>query len=341
MQNKFHRKDFLKLAVLANASLLTKPVQAFTDNLSAVIPSLSINVVYYKKGDAQYEVLRKGFNKRINKFPAIIAQCNNTQGVAEAIQYAIANNLPVAVKSGGHCMEGFSCNNGGMVINLSALNKVSWVNTEIIKVGPGCTLSHLYDTILPKGKIIPAGSCGTVGVGGLVLGGGYGLMSRKLGLACDSLVEVTMVDGRGNIRNSNTDKDLLWACKGGGNGNFGVITELKFKTHTAPATLQSFRFKAYKVNTARAKAILKNWFEVSANLPQSCFSAYVLNGKNAYILLTTTEKPTSAIEKAIQQLSLLADKTTRGLPIPITSALKTFYGIQHPVYFKNSSAGLY
>src|SRR5437868_606017 len=90
------------------------------------------NVEYYKKGDAKYEELRKGFNKRINKFPLIIAACTNTSGVAEAIRYAIQNKLPVAVKSGGHCMEGFSCNDGGMVINVAQLNSIKWIGTETV-----------------------------------------------------------------------------------------------------------------------------------------------------------------------------------------------------------------
>jgi hypothetical protein len=340
MSKNYDRKDFLKLAVLANAALYTQPLQAAL-KVFTLPPVSSSNVTYYKNGDIQYDQIRQGFNKRISKFPKIIALCENAAGVSEAIKYAIDNKLPVAIKSGGHCMEGFSCNDGGLVINLSVLNKVTWLSNDTIEVGPGCTVSQLYDIILPKGRIIPAGSCASVGIGGLVLGGGYGIISRQFGLACDSLIEVTMVDGKGNIRSSADDKELLWACKGGGNGNFGVITSMKFKTHQAPATLQCFRFKTHNVDTAKAKAILQNWFETTAALPPSCFSAYVLNGKTAYILLTTTEKITTPIQTAITKLSTLADKITKTQPEALQPALKTFYGIQHPVYFKNSSAGLY
>lgn len=238
-------------------------------------------------------------------------------------------------------MEGFSCNDGGMVINLSLLNSIEWTDATTISVGPGCTLQHLYDTILPKGRIIPGGSCATVGIGGLVLGGGYGLLGRKLGLTCDSLLEVTMVDGNGQIRNSKDDAALLWACKGGGNGNFGVVTALKFKTHKSPATLQSFRFKTYKVNTAKAKSILQKWFEVSAGLPPDCFSAYVLNGKTVYILLTNAGKHTSEVQLAVDAFTAVSGKTTKTKPQPIATALKVFYGQQEPLYFKNASAGLY
>lgn len=331
------------MALLGNIGLLLKPGllagHHISDNKLSLPPGP--NVAYYKKGMPEYDILRKGFNKRINKYPQVIAVCNNEAGVAEAVQYARQNNLPVAVKSGGHCMEGFSCNNGGMVINLSLLNTVKWVDNETVAVGPGCTLSHLYDTLLPKGRIIPGGSCASVGIGGLVLGGGYGLLGRKLGLTCDSLQEVTMVDGNGMIRNSKNDQELLWACKGGGNGNFGVVTSLVFKTHKAPATMQSFRFKTYKVNTATAKNILQKWFAVTAALPVDCFSAYVLNGKTVYILLTNTGKHTAEVQNAVTTLSALSGKTTTTKPQPLSKALKVFYGRKEPLFFKNASAGLY
>ena len=343
MSNKIHRKDFLKLAVLANLSLYAKPIEFIaTKQIDKTDGAFNTdNVTFYKNTDVEYETLRHGFNKRINKFPAMIALCENTNGVSEAMNYAIANNLPVAVKSGGHCMEGFSCNNNGLVINLSLLNKVEWVDSNTIKVGPGCTLSNLYDNILPKGKILPGGSCGGVGIGGLVLGGGYGLLARKYGLACDSLIEVTMVDGTGKIRNSNEDKELLWACKGGGNGNFGVVTELKFKVHKAPVTIQSFRFKTHNVQTPKAKLILQKWFDLSASLPPGCFSAYVLNGKTVYILLTNVDKTDASVQAFIDGISSVSEKTTKTKAQPLAKALRVFYGEKDPLYFKNASAGLY
>ncbi|MFN8251072.1 MAG: FAD-binding oxidoreductase [Ferruginibacter sp.] len=329
------RKQFLKLATLAPLGLYA----ARFSNLYRV--EKGPNADYFKKGDAPYESLRQGFNKRIDRYPAIIALCKNTAGVAEAVKYAAANKLQVTVKSGGHCMEGFSVNDNGMVINLSLLNTITWVDKETIEVGPGCKLAELYNEILPKGRVIPGGSCATVAVGGLVLGGGYGLLARKLGLTCDSLVELTMVDGNGNIVSTNTDKELLWACKGGGNGNFGVITSLRFKTHAAPKTMQSVRFKTYKTDVAKATNILKTWFEAAALLPPSCFSAYVLNGKTAYILLTNTEKNNAAVEKVIGMLSAVSAKTTKTTPQPLAKALKVYYGKTSPLYFKNASAGLY
>jgi len=342
MQNNMKRKEFLKLTLFANLGLMVTPVDGFSGYFAKYSsPHSNDNVTYFKKGDADYEILRKGFNKRIEKFPLIIALCKNATGVTEAINYARQNNLPVAVKSGGHCMEGFSCNDGGMVINLSALNTIEWIDKNNVKLGPGCTLSNIYDAILPKGKILPGGSCAGVGIGGLTLGGGYGLLGRKLGLTCDSLQEITMVDGSGNVRSSINDPELLWACRGGGNGNFGVITEMKFRLSKAPASLQSYRFKCYKADAAKTKTVLQKWFEVTASLPTDCFSAFVLNGKTIYILLTNAGKYNTEVQKVVDVLSALSEKTTKTTPQKITTALKVFYGRREPLYFKNASAGLY
>lgn len=338
MASPINRKKFLHLSLLAPLSLAAKPLNFLHYNNG---PQSTGNVVYYKAGDGEYEILRKGFNKRIDKVPAIIALCKNTDGVAEAVQYAAKNNLPIAVKSGGHCMEGFSSNNGGMVINMSAMKNIEWLNNETVTLNPGCKLSEIYDVLLPRKRIIPGGSCAGVGIGGLVLGGGYGLLARKFGLTCDSLQSVTMVDGTGKIVTATGNDELLWACKGGNNGNFGVVTELTFKTYTAPAFMQSHRFRAYKVSAARAKTILQQWFELTATLPVECFSAFVLNGKTLYILLTNTGKQTTAVKNVIAGLKAVTDKTTFNTPQPLAKALKVYYGRQEPLYFKNASAGLY
>ncbi|HEY4874460.1 MAG TPA: FAD-binding oxidoreductase [Puia sp.] len=339
MSKKYQRKDFLKMSLMANVGLCVNPF--LVNKKIADFLLRDENVIYYKNGDKEYDILRKGFNKRIERHPAIIALCKNTDGIIEVIKYAKNKDLPVAIKSGGHCMEGFSCNDGGMVINLSLLNNIEWVDDETIKVGPACTLSEIYDFTLAKNKIIPGGSCGSVGIGGLTLGGGYGLLSRKFGLTCDSLIEVTMVDGNGIIRNSKDEKDLLWACKGGNNGNFGVVSEMKFKVHQSPASMQSFRFRAFKVNTERTKSILENWFAVTKDFPDSCFSAFVLNETTVYILVTTTEKITPQVQKLFDKIAQLTDKKTNTIFHPLNEALKVFYGAQHPVKFKNACAGLY
>lgn len=342
MAKLLSRKNFLHLSLLSPIGLLTRPFQFLSNTNKTILLSNSENVQYYSATDtSMYNTLRQGFNNRIDKYPKIIALCKNTNGVAEAIKYAIQNKLPIAIKSGGHCMEGFSCNNGGMVINVSTLNTIEWLTADTIQVGPGCTLANIYNELLPKNKILPGGSCAGVGIGGLALGGGYGLLARHYGLACDSLQAVTMVDGSGTITHSKNDAELLWGCKGGNNGNFGIVTALTFKVHTAPKSMYSYRFKAFKLNTQQSKYIIEQWFLLTQGLPTGCFSALVQNGKTVYILLTNIGKHTAVVQQVINTLTTLTDKTTKTAAQPLAKALKTYYGIQHPVLFKNASAGLY
>ncbi len=333
------RKKFMQLAGLSSLGILLNPFKLIADEL--VDFKSNEHVLYYKKGDPSYEILRKGFNKRIDKYPQIIAQCFDEIGISEAVKLAIKKKMPIAVKSSGHCMEGFSCNNDGMVINLSSINSIEWLDKNTIRVGSACTLSKLYAEILPKGKYLPGGSCAGVAIGGLTLGGGYGLLSRKFGLTCDSLSVVKMVDGNGQIVSSENNGELLWGCKGGNNGNFGVVSTLTYKLHDAPKSMQSFKFRSFKVSTNRAKSIMENWFTITKNLPNDCFSAFVLNQQTVYILLTNTGIQTGAFKKIIEQLKSISDKSTQSVQQPLIQALKNYYGKQYPLNFKNASAGLY
>ncbi len=335
------RKKFIQSVGLTTLALLTQQIKGLSQLVNYTATQTSPDVDYFEKGAVEYDTLRKGFNKRINRYPKVIALCKTTKGAADAVQYAIKNNLKVTVKSGGHCMEGYSNLEGGMVINLSLLNAVEWVDSNTIKVGPACTLKKLYEAVFAKHKYLPGGSCQTVGIGGLTLGGGYGLMSRTYGLTCDSLLETTMVDGGGNIVTTKNDAELLWACKGGGNGNFGAITEMKFKVHDAPATMRSYKFRGQNITIPKAKEFCKTWFELAKTLPNSCFSAFIFNGKTAYVLLTNISKNNSAVENFINKLQSMSTKFTEGKVLPLATALKAYYAEANPITFKNASSGLY
>ena len=336
------RKKFIQQIGLTGMALFLHQLNAFSKNtLYNFSKSSNDNVDYFEKNTAEYETLRKGFNKRINKFPKIIALCKNTDGVAEAMQYAKANNLKLTVKSGGHSMEGFSCLDGGMVINLSLLNKIEWADANTIKVEPACTLKKIYETLIPKGKYLPGGSCQSVGIGGLTLGGGYGLMSRNYGLTCDSLLEATVVTGEGKIINTKEDPELLWALKGGGNGNFAAVTEMKFALQKAPATMQSYKFRNQNAPINIAKETCRQWFTLSQTLPDTCFSAFIFNGRTTYILLTNIGKNDAAVQHFIESFKATATKFTQGKLLPLGHALKAYYAEANPLTFKNASAGLY
>lgn len=298
------------------------------------------DVLLLSRNDAAYETYNAAFNKRIKHLPKYIAVCKTEKGVQYAVQKAAKEGLKVAVKSGGHSFEGFSSNDGGMVINMSQMKKIKWLDNDEVEVGPGCLLQEIQDAFFPKKKLLPSGSCGTVGIGGLTLGGGYGFFSRKYGLTCDSLLQLRMVDGAGNLVNSDDDENLLWACKGGGNGNFGVVTSFRFKAHDLPTGFSSYVLKFRGMTAERFGATLSAWFDVSEQLPLEAFAAYVLNGSTLTVLITTY-KTYPDFEQKIAPLTALADSTKPTLNADLPKAMKRYYGRKGPIYFKNASAGLY
>ncbi len=356
----YTRKDFIRTGSMAAVGLLLgacgddpvekkdSPITTSTETkgdtlaTSDPVPDNFDCDIMEKDGNKRYDGFREGFNKRFDKWPLAIALPTSTEEVAEAVRYARYHKYPIAIRSGGHSMEAFSSNDDGLMINLSEMNKVEFLEDGKIKVGPGCTLSNLYDHILPKGRIIPAGSCGSVALGGLTTGGGYGLFSREYGLTCDHLIEATMVDGYGNIHNTKDDPELLWALRGGGSGNFGVVTEMIFRSHEAPAKMISHHFKARNLDPDRATEILEKWMFHSQNLPYSCFSAYVLNGATLNILLTNfAEEDNEGVESFIVALKGETDEYKTGERADLAKKLKNYYGSKVPLKFRNSSAGFY
>ncbi|WP_437957130.1 FAD-binding oxidoreductase [Sorangium sp. So ce119] len=185
-------------------------------------------------GDTGYDDAREVYNARFSRRPSAIVFCQDAQDVANAVRWAAARDAEIRARSGRHCYEGFSVVDAGLVIDVSDLRGVR-VDRErgVAVVGAGADLITVYDALGQVGVTLPAGSCPTVGIAGLTLGGGFGLLSRALGLTCDSLLAVEMVTADGEVirADERENQDLLWACQGGGGGNFGVVTSFTFKTH--------------------------------------------------------------------------------------------------------------
>lgn len=183
-----------------------------------------------------YNASRIDYNTRFSPFtPAYIVYCQKAMDVIRAIRWAVSHKFPFRIRSGGHNYEAYSLLNAGIVIDVSAIRHVIYdPTTGVAKIGSGAKLLDIYESLWDQGRVtLPGGSCATVGIGGLTLGGGFGLVSRKFGLTCDSLVGLTMVDARGQIVEASLSRhpDLFWACRGGGGNNFGVVTEFRFATH--------------------------------------------------------------------------------------------------------------
>lgn len=303
----------------------------------------STATAYLKPGDPGYEEARRPFNSLIRLKPAWIARCRTEAEVAAAVRHAKELDLPVAVKSGGHAFHGFSLNEGGLLVELSGMaNRLLEKGGHRFSAGPGLKLRDSYSWLMERGRILPAGSCGGVGLAGLTLGGGYGLFAREFGLTCDHLLEVRLVDGNGGVRDSRDEPELLWACRGGGNGNFGIATSFTFETRPAPVALASQRFTAKGLDAAGLARRLERWFEIAAALPDPCFSAVILNGGQATVLLTSTRSAAGPAFRTAAASLLKAGFTSKGaLTRPLARALGSYEGRPGPLPFDNVSAGYY
>jgi FAD binding domain len=167
--------------------------------------------------------------------PQGIAYCATASDVSACLDFVRRFGLPVAARSGGHSYGGWSSSTG-LVIDVSKMSRVSVdAGAGTARVGAGTLLIDLYSQLAAHGLTVPGGSCPTVGIAGLALGGGVGVVSRLYGLSCDNIVGVQIVTADGVVRDcgAGAEADLFWACRGGGGGSFGVVTEFTFRTHPA------------------------------------------------------------------------------------------------------------
>ncbi|WP_312698777.1 FAD-binding oxidoreductase, partial [Sedimentibacter sp.] len=182
--------------------------------------------------DLSYDELRQGYNTAIQKFPFVIVYCFMLCDVSNAVKWARKHSMPIRIRNGGHNYEGYSNGNCILVIDLSRMNNIIIDECEkLIYIEGGATNKDVYEFVSSKGYPFPGGTCPTVGVSGYSLGGGWGLSCRYLGLGCDSLEEIELVDFEGEIirANSNCNEDLFWAVRGAGGGNFGVVVSMTFR----------------------------------------------------------------------------------------------------------------
>jgi len=178
------------------------------------------------------------YNERFDDvLPLAVARPLDAADVRSAVRWAAAHDVPPRARSGGHSYAGYSTLAGGIVLDLRYLSQVGFDRRAgIATLGGGAQLIDVYAGLAAHGVTIPAGSCPSVGVAGHALGGGMGLAGRALGLTTDNLfaAELATADGRLRRIDRHSDPELLWALRGAGGGNFGVVTELEFRAHRLP-----------------------------------------------------------------------------------------------------------
>lgn len=220
---------------------------------------------------AGYAEASRLFNRRFDDVrPAAVAFVTSPADVAECLRFAQAHGIPPAVRSGGHSYAGWSSGNGRLVVDVRRMDGVT-VQARDAVVGAGASLGDVYTALAEQGVTISAGTCPTVGISGLTLGGGHGLLSRAYGLTCDNLVEATVVTADGTVRTCSADQepDLFWALRGAGNGSFGVVTQLRLRTHAVHESSSADLAWPW----SRAAAVLAAWQDWAPDLPDEMWSA--------------------------------------------------------------------
>jgi FAD/FMN-containing dehydrogenase len=228
-----------------------------------------------RPGGDGYATAKRAFNPLFDgNNPIAVATASSVQDVQACIQ-AAAGRVALAARSGGHCYAGYSVPESGLVIDVSAMNKVDIRGTQAV-IGAGAKLKDVYAGLAQAGRALPAGSCPTVGIAGLTLGGGIGVLSRKYGLTCDHLssAQVVTADGKLVTASASSEPDLFWALRGGGGGNFGIVTEFTFDTDPAPnLTVFSLHFPA-----GSAAGVLGAWQAWIAAMPPELWANIVISG---------------------------------------------------------------
>ncbi|MBB4911444.1 FAD-binding oxidoreductase [Actinophytocola algeriensis] len=187
-------------------------------------------------GSPGYDTVRRPAHAACPRVsPRLVVRCRSVSDVVAVVRFATATGDRVAPRGGGHCFAGRSSTDG-IVLDLSGLDAISVAEDGVATIGAGARLGQVYAALHPLGRTLPAGCGPTVGITGLTLGGGIGLLGREHGLTCDRLVGAQVVLASGTVVDTDHEPELLWALRGAGGGQFGVVTSLRFATVPEPVT---------------------------------------------------------------------------------------------------------
>lgn len=229
-----------------------------------------------QRGAGGYNSARLLYNTRFDGIrPQAVVFCESLADVQKTVRWARKHNVHIVPRSGGHSYAGYSTAAAGVVVDLSRLHAVSLAANGRAAVGAGARLIDVYAALAQRGRTVPAGTCPTVGIGGLAQGGGIGMSARKFGLTSDNLLEamVVLADGRAVVANAQSQPDLYWALRGGGGGNFGIVTRFVFRTHPVGDVV------TYSLEWpwADAKRVIDAWQRLTPTAPDGLFSVLNVN----------------------------------------------------------------
>lgn len=220
-------------------------------------------------GSCQYGIDRFNYNKRFNYFPKIIFYPKKAKQVQFLVKVFKKYHLEFAIRSGGHCFEPGSLSSD-YIVDLSNFNKIiPDIHQKEVYIGAGSELKNVIRILGELDYAIPTGTCPSVGVTGLTLGGGIGFLCRQFGLTCDSVKKITLVNAEGKIieASHDTHPDLFWALRGAGNGSYGIVLGFTFEIHYIPVVTYYELMWEWDINLL--KPIMETWQSWAETLPDS------------------------------------------------------------------------
>jgi FAD/FMN-containing dehydrogenase len=270
------------------------------------------------------------YNKRFDSvLPTWVARPLDAADVRTAVRWGVAEDVSLRARSGGHSYAGYSTLRGGTVLDLRNLRHVH-VNARerTATVGAGAQLIDVYAALAAHGMALPAGSCPSVGIAGHALGGGMGLAARQWGLTADNLLEVEMVTADGHLRTVNTHSDpgLFWALRGGGGGNFGIVTRFKFRIHRVPTTVAAFFVSWPWSQAANALGAWQSWAPHARPELTSIFHLSAGGGHTAVTVTGQYMGPASDVPRLVAPLTAVGGASVSANNHPYLQAQLLFAG---------------
>lgn len=225
-------------------------------------------------GDSAYEAERKVWSGNFDGYPAAIVRCVDVEDVKTAVNVARDLAMLLSVRSGGHSIPGYGTNDGGLVIDLSGMKTITVDPIRrTARLEPGLTWGEVANTLQAFGLAMTSGDTASVGVGGVLLGGGIGLMARAYGLAIDHLRSVELVTADGQLRRASAEEnpELFWGLRGGG-GNFGVATAFELDLHPGGTILGGIIF----YEATEPERILQEYVRLATAAPDGLSTQLIL-----------------------------------------------------------------
>ncbi|HET9391906.1 MAG TPA: FAD-binding oxidoreductase [Candidatus Rubrimentiphilum sp.] len=264
MMQKIDRRHFIEAAASAAAlGGIGLPLSARSAAPLAQLRS-AVRGHVITPADSAYRSKSEPWNARFaNVLPAAIVIVADAHDVGRTIAFAREHGLPFVVRNGGHSFAGFSASHG-LIVDVSALREVRIDSkNQRATFGAGFTNLALYERLWPARMSLPAGTCPTVGVTGLSQAGGFGRLSRLYGLTCDNILELKVVDASGDVLTASDTQhsDLLWACRGGGGGNFGAVVELTARIHPVDMSFTEIAYTFPLLHGLRVLTAMQDWIE--------------------------------------------------------------------------------